>query len=176
MVFSSYKFRKSLIISGSLLLFSSLLTSCGTDECYDNRNSIPLAALYSSGPQMQQISIDSISVWGIGVPNDSMIMNVERNVKQINFPFRIDENESSFVIRYDALKQQFPGAPDDTLSFNYEPVPVFESASCGVFYRFDNVRVSYTHHVIDSVACPLGYIDNAPQTNLQIFFRTQSPD
>lgn len=148
--------------------------SCGTDECYDNRNSLPLAELYASGTSPQAVTIDSISVWGIGVPRDSMILDTARSVSQIYFPFRIDSDETSFVIRYDGIRRLLPGAPDDTISFTYRNVPVFESQACGVFYRFDDVQIDHTSFLIDSVVCPQGYIDNSPKANLKIFFRTDT--
>ena len=151
----------------------AVAASCGTDECYDNRNSLPLADLYSSSEAPRAITIDSISVWGVGVPRDSMILDTARNVSQIYFPFRIDEEKTSFVIRYDAIRRILPSAPDDTISFTYRNVPVFESQACGVFYRFDDVKISHTSFLIDSVVCTQGYIDNLPKANLRIYFRTQ---
>lgn len=147
------------------------LASCSTDECYDNRNALPLADLYSSEPTPQRISLDSISVWGVGVPRDSMLLDAARNVQQIYLPFSIERPSASFVIRYDALRRIDPSVPDDTLSFSYKQRPVFESQACGVFYRFDDIAVSHTSFLIDSVTCPKGYIDNSPSANLHIYFR-----
>lgn len=161
---------------GCTLFVASLsagMVSCSNDMCYDNHNALPLASLYSSSAPTKEISVDSISVWGIGAPNDSLLLDTARNVQQIYLPFRIDDTSTSFVLRYDAVRRLSPTAPNDTLSFTYQPVPVFESQACGVFYRFDNVRIDYTTHFIDSVVCPEGYIDNRPAANLQIFFRTQ---
>lgn len=163
-----------LALIGAVLL-GSVLVSCGSDECYDNRNSLPLAGLYSAQTK-QAISLDSISVWGIGVPNDSLVLDTARNVQQIYLPFKIDETRTSFVIRYDALRKRNPYTPNDTITFSYQNVPVFESQACGVFYEFKDVTIKYTTHFIDSVACPNGFIDNTPATNLQIYFRTQSSD
>ncbi len=155
---------------------SGVIASCGSDECYDNRNAIPLADLYTASPTPQKISIDSISVWGIGVPRDSMILDTALNVQQINFPFRIDENETSFVVRYDAIRRIFPQAPDDTISFSYVNVPQFQSESCGVFYRYDDVTIRHTTFMIDSVTCPDGYIDNTPSANIRIYFHNESTE
>lgn len=172
--FSGLRRLPALLLSGAIL--SAAMISCGNDECYDNHNALPLAELYSSAQVPQAVSIDSISVWGVGVPNDSLILDAARNVSQISFPFRIDEQQTSFVIRYDALRRIFPDAPDDTITFSYRNIPFFESQACGVFYRFDNVEISHTEFLIDSVTCPEGYIDNTPAANLKIFFRSESSD
>ena len=165
--------RNLLHILPGLVAIGAMLSGCSTDECYDNRNSLPLADLYTIDSVRQAVTIDSISVWGVGVPRDSMLLDTARNVQQIYFPFRIDYTSSSFVIRYDALSGLFPEAPVDTITFGYKPVPVFESQACGVFYRFDDVKVTHTSFLIDSVACPKGYIDNSQTANLEIYFRNE---
>lgn len=166
-------------LPASALVLMAAVSSCGTDECYDNRNALPLADLYASargGDAPQPVALDSVSVWGIGVPRDSMLLDTARDVRQMYLPFRIDESQTAFVIRYDALRRRYPSAPDDTISFSYRQTPVFESQACGVFYRFDDVEASHTGFFIDSVVCPKGYIDNTPAANLRIYFKSQSEE
>lgn len=160
--------RRLLYISMTLIALA--IAACSTDECYDNRNALPLADLYASGSG-KTVAIDSVSMWGVGVPRDSMLLDTARNVQQFYFPFRIDDSSSDFVIRYDALLRLMPKAPNDTIRFSYKPVPVFESAACGVYYRFDDVKISHTSFLIDSVICPQGFIDNSQAANLKVYFR-----
>ena len=59
----------------------------------------------------------------------------------------------------------------DTITFNYDIVPWFVSSSCGVVYEYRMRDIVTTHHVIDSVTCPGGVIDNKNAENLRIYFR-----
>ena len=50
-----------------------LLAGCNTTGCLDNQSSIPLAGFYSSATG-QQISISTLEITGVGVPNDSILV------------------------------------------------------------------------------------------------------
>lgn len=158
------------LVGGAL---SASVVSCNTEECFDNRNALPLADLYTSSLTPERISLDSISLWGVGVPRDSMLLDAARSVQQIYFPFRIDDTVTRFVFRYDALRRVMPSLSNDTITFHYTPTSVFESQACGVFYRFDDVKIEHTGLFIDSIVCPEGLIDNTPASNLRIYFRTE---
>lgn len=43
------------------------LAACNTSGCTENQNSIPLAGFYSSAAEAQ-VSLDSVGVYGVGVP------------------------------------------------------------------------------------------------------------
>ena len=45
-----------------------VLSNCGSNGCVDNRSSIPLAQFYSYDAQETALSVDSISIFGIGQP------------------------------------------------------------------------------------------------------------
>ena len=144
--------------------------SCAGNECYDNKNSLPLAGFYSSAPRPQKISIDSISIYGIGAPGDSILQDSVRNLSQSYLPFRIDEGNTVYVIQYlfgDAGKIHLA----DTIKFEYDIVPWFVSSACGVIYDYKMKDIVTTHNLIDSVTCPSGEITNANTENIRIYFK-----
>ena len=143
---------------------------CATSECYDNQNSLPLAGFYSSGENPKAIALDSISILGVGAPGDSILQDSVRSISQVYLPFRIDQNSTTYEIRYLAgLPGQY--RMKDEITFNYEIIPMFVSTACGTVYYYKMTSIDYTTNIIDSVACPEGEITNANIENLKIFFR-----
>lgn len=164
------KVRSYIYVCVTAVMVAVGFACCTSDECEGNKNSLPLAAFMSSMPEPAPISIDSLSVYGIGVPGDSILLDSAVNVSQTFLPFRIDQGSTTYVIRY---LQQLLASRDmrDTLTFTYDIVPQFVSSACGAVYFYDNVRISHTSHFIDSVSCPDGRITNANLTNIFIYFR-----
>jgi len=151
------------------------LGGCANDECLDNKNSLPLAGFYASDSMASTlkptaISLDSVTIYGIGAPGDSLLHDSVRGLTRSYLPFQIDKGETQYVIRYHQKElSKFDLA--DTITFRYDPVPFFVSSACGVIYDYRDVRIETTHWIIDSVTCPLGYIDNADIENIKIYFR-----
>lgn len=151
------------------------VASCSTDECFENKNSLPLAGFYSSAETPRQISIDSISIYGIGAPGDSVLHDSVRGLKESYLPFRIDQGETKYVIRYlSGLLGRYRIA--DTITFRYDIQPWFVSTACGAVYYYNMDTIITTHHVIDSVVCPEGRITNASSENLRIYFRVSTEE
>lgn len=149
------------------------IAACSNDECYENKNSLPLAGFYSSGASPAAISLDSITILGLGAPGDSVLHDSVRGIKQSYLPFRIDQESTTYIIRYlQGLLGRYRVA--DTITFNYEIVPWFVSASCGAVYEYKIRSIESTHYVIDSVTCPGGIIDNKNAENLRIYFRVST--
>lgn len=160
--------RRGILPAGIALLVAGV--ACTNDECMENKNSLPLAGFYSSEAVPVAISVDSVTIYGIGAPGDSVLHDSVRNLKQSYLPFRIDQESTSYVIRYlQGELGRFRIA--DTITFNYDIVPWFVSSSCGVVYEYRMRDIVTTHHVIDSVTCPGGVIDNKNSENLRIYFR-----
>lgn len=160
----------------TILFFVNLLIiGCNSYECSDNKNSLPLAGFYSSQPIPESISIDSISVWGIDSPNNSLLLDNESNIHSLYMPFKIDISQTSFVFHYNqkALRDD---RYNDTIEFNYNITPYFVSAACGVIYKYELTQINHTKHVIDSVVCPYDIIDNKAIENIRIYFRTSSAE
>lgn len=149
-----------------------VVAGCNNEECYENKNSLPLAGFYASDSTGQAIGIDSLVIYGVGAPGDSLLQDNVRGLSQTYLPFRIDRDSTVYVFKYSQQSLARHGIAD-TIVFDYELKPWFESAGCGVIYRYEMRSITTTHHIIDSVVCPLGVIDNVNQENLKIYFRTE---
>lgn len=160
-------------VAGPFLLLLPLLyvvMGCSNAECYDNQNSLPLAGFYSSERVPQAISIDSISIYGIGAPGDSILQDSVKGLSQVYLPFRIDQNSTTYEIRYLWGLAGIFGMYD-RITFNYDIIPMFVSTACGTVYYYKMTSIESTHNLIDSVVCPTGEITNANIENLKIYFK-----
>ncbi len=148
-----------------------LLSGCNTTGCTDNRSSIPLAGFYSVEEQ-DAISIDSISIGGVGAPNDSLLLDCQ-HAGAVYLPFRQTASTASFFIAYKQKALDFPELVD-TVTFDYDPIKYFASEECGAMLRYRIRRIAYTRHILDSVAIiPAdSTIINVDVENLKLFFRT----
>ena len=156
-------------VMGALLA----MAGCGNDECFENKNSLPLAGFYSSDSVPKAVVLDSISVFGIGAPGDSILHDSVAGLNETYLPFRIDTGETSYVIRY---LSGIPGKLHiaDTISFIYDIKPWFVSSACGTVYDYEISSIRTTRHIIDSVTCPGGVIDNRNAENIRIYFRVST--
>lgn len=146
---------------------------CSNEECYENKNSLPLAGFYSSDSVPVAVTLDSLTIYGIGAPGDSILHDSVGSIKESYLPFRIDQESTSYVFRY------LGGTPGflrmaDTVTFNYDIVPWFVSSACGVVYQYRMKDIVTTRHIIDSVVCPRGVIDNLNAENIRIYFRVDT--
>lgn len=153
-----------------VLLLIGVASGCSNSECYDNKNSLPLAGFYSSSEKPQAISLDSISILGVGAPGDSILQDSVRSLSQVYLPFRIDQNSTTYEIRYLSGLAGFFRL-SDFITFNYDIVPMFVSSACGAVYYYKIQSIEHTTNFIDSVVCPMGEITNANIENLKIYFR-----
>lgn len=133
--------------------------SCN-DNCMGNSSGIPLAAFYE-GESL--VYLDNITVYGVGAPNDSAVVR-NATVSQVYLPFRITEPECQYVFDYN-----IDGIENDTITFNYDIIPYFESRECGAMYNFDIKEYFYTQHFIDSIAIPNTRITNSDVVTIKIF-------
>lgn len=158
-----------------LLMICHILSGCSSSECYDNQNSLPLAGFYSSQEVPASISLDSISIMGIGAPGDSILQDSVRSLSQVYLPFRIDQNSTTYRIYYLA---GLPGKYRiyDDITFNYDIIPFFVSSACGTVYYYKMSSIEHTYNFIDSVVCPSGEITNANTENLQIYFKVATEE
>ena len=157
------------------MLTLGILGGCNMNECYDNQNSLPLAGFYSSSQVPVAISLDSISIIGIGELGDSVLQDSVRTLSQVYLPFRIDENSTTYEIKYLAGLAGYYQI-SDVITFNYDIVPMFVSTACGTVYYYKMNSIDYTENFIDSVVCPTGEITNANVENLKIYFRVEEEE
>lgn len=150
------------------------VSACNDTGCTDNQNSLPLAGFYSSQSK-SAISIDSLTVFGVGMVGDTTIVKNAVSMHQVYMPFNPGASQARFVLRYEQKAFVNMGI-EDTLTVNYEAVPFFHSNECGAMYVYDIKDYSITNALVDSVLFLAPRIDNTNKENIQIFFRTKEAD
>lgn len=144
-------------------------SSCGNNECFDNQTTLPLAGFYSMQTK-SAITVDSLTVYGVGAPGDSLLLDNEQQSK-VYMPLPLSGNSTSFVFHYNQKRLNYVEL-NDTLTINYNSYPQFISNECGVIYKYKVTDFFYTHHLIDSIALPTMEFNNKDIETIQIFFRT----
>lgn len=153
----------------------SVMMSCNTSGCTDNRSSILLAGFYSAATD-KAVMLDSVEIGGVGAPNDSLLVTVSDRVEGLYMPFRAEYGSTSFYIHYaNKALDPYPEL-NDTLTFHYISEPYFASEECGAMYRYRVTSMTCTSHLIDSVALIDPFITNADVERLKVYFRTGSND
>ena len=149
------------------------MPGCMPDECAENRVTTPLAGFYyidaSKGNKSEKLELDSIEVYGINQPGDSILFNGKNRISQLYIPFRIDNDTTKYVIRY-LYKDLAALNLRDTLTFIYTRQPRLVSETCGVSYLFDIQKVANTNMLIDSVVYTK-VVSSKPIENFKIYFR-----
>lgn len=138
------------------------VTSCNNDNCIGNSTGIPLAGFYNGD---KAVSITNLTVYGIGAPNDSVIID-KTSASSVYLPLRLSTSNCKYVFNYNT-----EGVPNDTLSLGYDAIPYFESHECGAMYNFKITSMSHTSHAIDSVRIPDPMITNADVVSIKIYMR-----
>ena len=164
--------RHSIFLLAAILLVG--FAACNDEGCEGNTSSMPLAGFYSSQTK-KAITIDSLTVYGVGVPGDSAIIHNRSTVTQVYLPFDVDAASSRFVFRYE--QKAFADLDiTDTITVAYESRPYFHSKDCGAMYVFDIQSIETSHYLIDSVRVLTPTIDNTNSENIRIYFRTEEAD
>lgn len=158
-----------------LMLLLTAAQGCNTSGCTENQNSLPLAGLYTTGAdgRPQAVTIDSLEVGGVGAPGDSLLYGSGMELSQVYLPLRSTATSTSFFFHYtqEAISSD---ALNDTITLSYTSSPYFASEECGAVYYYHIDKMSYTRHLIDSVAIVDSLITNTDVERMKIFFRTES--
>lgn len=162
-------YRCPLIPMAAAVAIIVAAVSCNTAGCYDNQSSIPLAGFYADSSR-NEITVDSISIGGVGAPEDSLLLN-NATASKVYLPFRADRGATSFYIHYDQ-EHLSDTSLNDTLTFTYSSEPFFASDECGAMYRYTITSCDYTTHLITSVEVIDPLITNADIERIHIYFRT----
>lgn len=169
--------RHKAIIAGALsalALWGAAASSCNTSGCTENRNAVPLAAFLDPATD-NPITLDSISIYGIGQPNDSILSPAGQRVSQVYLPMRPTHTTVSWCLSYKWKYLDFPEL-NDTITFDYESAPVFASEECGAYYRYQINRMTCTDHLIDHVEIVDSLITNIDKVYVNIYFKVESGD
>lgn len=150
-------------------LFVALLAGCGDTGCHENRSSIAQAAFYASNLPDQKITVDSITVYGVGQEQGALLVDCGRKVSSFALPFRIDADTTQFVIHYDAKHLSSPSY-NDTLTCVYRRYPYFISGDCGVVFNYSIDTIYYTRNILASAALVAKEVTNVEQENIRIYY------
>lgn len=162
---------KILSLTLSTIIAIAALSSCGSSECFDNQSTLPLAGFYSMQTRTA-ITVDSLTVYGIGAPGDSILVDNGKG-NSLYMPLPLSGNSTSFVFHYNQKRLNYIEL-NDTIAMSYDSSPQFVSNECGVIYKYKVKEFSYTKHLIDSVAIPTMEFNNKDIETIQIYFRTAS--
>lgn len=155
----------------NLITVFLLLTSCSSTGCLENQSSLPLAGFYSSRTQ-EGIAIDSLQVWGVDAPGDSML--VDGMARNTYLPLRSSVEVASFCFHYEQKELSSP-LLNDTITVSYSSQPRFVSEECGAMYFYEIKSLQHTYHLIDSVVVVQPEVNNIDRETLRIYFRTAEP-
>ena len=138
------------------------VTSCSNENCIGNSTGIPLAGFYQGD---KGVTINNLTVYGIGAPNDSLIID-KSNASKVYLPLRLSTNSCKYVLNYNT-----EGGYNDTITLGYDVIPYFESHECGAMYNFKITSMEHTRNAIDSVKIPDPMITNADVVSIKIYVR-----
>ncbi len=162
--------KSKIIIGNIVLLILVWLVSCGSSGCYENRSSLPIAALYATNAPTQAIAIDSVSLYGIGVSSQSLLLDCARQVSTMTMPLRNDADTTSYVIRYDMKALSHTSRYNDTITWVYTRYPYFISGDCGVVFNYVIDTICHTHNMLDSVAIMTDEVTNVSQETIRLYY------
>jgi len=154
------------IVLLTALAMSLLVAACGDNSCYENGSSLPLATFYVGNTQQ---SISRLTVMGIGVPGDSLLLD-GGSADEMYLPLQAGATTTSFLFRRQFVIGTDTVTIKDTVTIDYQSVEYFHSAECGAMFNFNVKGVRWTENAIDSVVLLNKVITNAPLTSLRIHF------
>jgi hypothetical protein len=161
--------RHILLLIMCLMQFS--LAGCQQDVvCEDVTSVLFRAGFYAIDDNDQEsvLSIDSLSVYGVGRP-DNLIYNNQRNVSRIELPVHPAIDSTGYVL-------EFPGGLSDTLWITYQRNLNLISVECGFGMFFDIERFACTETVIGSCELIFNQISNTSDEHLKVYlFPVVSP-
>lgn len=165
------------------LLFFALIACCllgvwatGCSESDCGMLSRPLLKLrFYSYEDKKEIKItDTLTILTTNSSNggDSILINKERNVGIALIPFGYTQKETTYVFKYITEIATMT----DTLWVKHTNREHFISMDCGisVFSHIDDI--TYTKHLIDSLAIMNPELDNNEKDNIHIFYSTATTE
>jgi hypothetical protein len=139
-----------------LLLF---LASCSNEGCYEDTESNVNIFLKETDNE-STLSIDSITVFGLGVQSDSLYKNASES--SLSLPLFAGSAQCVFII--------INGTTYDTIKINYTSRYNFVSKGCGYNYLHNIESVSFTKNKIDTILIISNSVTPSDEENLRTFF------
>lgn len=112
----------------------------------------------------ESLTISDLEVYGVGAPNDSLLLDPVRNAHQVYLPFRGKDATASFKFIYaDELANE--------VTFTYRSYPFFDGENCGAMWRYEITGVEVSGNgIIDSVSVTDPLITNIERERIMFFF------
>ena len=145
-----------------------LPTACNTEACLDSKSSIMTVGFYSFGDSSYAVTIDSVSVYGVGQPADSLLVDTAR-ISSFQATLRSDKDTTQYVIRYDQRNLN-PRYKRDTLTFVYHAYVKFDKAECGAIYNYVIDEFYYTTWQIVGAEMMTDEINNQDVENVRLYY------
>lgn len=149
---------------------ATLLTGCNSGGCTELRSVVPRADLYGSDDK--PVTIDSLSVTGVGVPGDSVLYGPSERISSLYLPMPAGDNTVRWRIAY--MQRAFAQYDlADTITIDFDRTPFFAGIDCGAMYKYKITNLRTTHFLIDSVRVLDSLVINVDAPAFNIYFRTE---
>ncbi len=160
----------ALVVPAVLVIAPLFLTGCNTSGCTELRSAVPRADFYDAATQ-KAITLDSLSISGIGAPNNAELYGPSDRITSVYLPMPALKDRVQWRIAY---MQHALAIMDvaDTITLDFERTPWFAGSECGAMYKYRINSLSYTTNVIDSVALTDSLVINVETATLAVYFRT----
>lgn len=144
------------------------LAACNAEVCLDRKSSIMTVSFYAFGDTTMRVRIDSLTVYGIGQPADSLLLD-KLSVSSFQGALRSDRNATQYVLHYEQTGLN-PRYSHDTLTFVYHAYVEFETAECGAIYNYVIDEFRYTTWQIIGAEMRTAEIDNHETENVRLYY------
>lgn len=135
-----------IILCAVLLPVAGSILSCSEEaDCSEAARAMLNCNLYTINAETNMVekdTLDSLTITAFGT--DSVIVNNQKEVKDLTLPLRYTEDSTVLVFRYSAEQT-------DTIIFRHTNTPYFLSMDCGYQMKQSLTGCSYTRHVLDSI-------------------------
>lgn len=160
-----------IVVLGLTLCAASGLLSCNTSGCTDLRSATPRADFYSAFTD-KELTVDSLTITGIGAHGDSALIIPGEKTQSVFLPMRAGKNTVSWKIEY-AWKAYADENIADTLTIDYDRIEWFAGEECGAMFKYHIRNIDYTRNLIDSIAIPDSVVINVDRPTYEIYFNIE---
>lgn len=152
------------IVLAGILAWPLLVCSCSEEaDCSMVGRPMAVCNIYQldAGGTAVRDTLDSLTVtaWG----TDSIIINDQKEVRDIILPLRYAVDSTVLVFRYSRHTS-------DTLVVRHTNTPYFLSMDCGYQMQQQIAGIAYTHHRLDSIHITNNEAGIYGQENIQLFY------
>lgn len=142
------------------ILFVGIFSSCTEEESCREENEVYLRVGFYSAGTLNQISVDSIWVKGIGV--DEYLYTNTKKAKQILLPLKKNGNQSDFIIRVNN--------ETDTLKISHTNQEYLIDYNCGCIITHQIDTILNSNHGIQISKIENHSVETNVQEHIQLYY------